>query len=152
MPSKCQQRLIVHMPGRPNYHHTFSASLEDMFGLTLPRHSLTNNMPYIIMRSAGPLISKLRKNVLARYSERTSSRQSYDSLSGSISRSDDPGGSRGSVYAGPRVRVRRGRIGKFPINSSKQIFLVYSLEITALVQMYGIPMVCTLASSRKIEW
>ena len=93
---------------------TFSASRDAIPGLTLPRHSLKNRMPYINIRSAGPLISKFRKKVLARYKEIISSRQSYDSLSGSMSNSDDPAGSGGSVYAGPRVRVRRGSKGKLP--------------------------------------
>lgn len=66
------------------------------------------------MRSAGPLISKFRKSTFARKSDKTSSMQSYDSLLGSISISDSEGGSAGRTYAGPRVRVRRGRRGKFP--------------------------------------
>lgn len=45
--------------------------------------------------------------------------QSYDSLFGSMSRSDSEGGSAGRTYAGPRVRVRRGRRGKFPSRSNE---------------------------------
>lgn len=67
------------------------------------------------MRSAGPLISKFRKKALARKRERISSTQSYDSLFGSTSVSSAPEGSGGRVYAGPRVRVRSGRRGKFPV-------------------------------------
>lgn len=93
---------------------TFSASLFPMDGLTFPRHSLRKSMPYISSRSAGPLISKFRKNVFARNRDKTSSRGSYDSLSGSTSRSDVSGGRAGKVYAGPRVRVRRGRRAKLP--------------------------------------
>jgi len=66
------------------------------------------------MRSAGPLISKLRKKALARNRDRISSTQSYDSLLGSMSVSEAEGGSGGRAYAGPRVRVRSGRRGKFP--------------------------------------
>lgn len=51
---------------------------------------------------------------MARKRDKTSSKQSYDSLSGSISISDSEAGRAGRVYAGPRVRVRRGRRGKFP--------------------------------------
>ena len=71
-------------------------------------------MPYINSRSAGPLISKFRKNVLARKSEIVSSRMSYDSESGSTSKGVTEAGSGGRAYAGPLVFVRRGRRGKFP--------------------------------------
>lgn len=43
--------------------------------------------------------------------------QSYDSLSGGTSRSEMLEGSGGRVYAGPRVRVRRGRTAKLPAMS-----------------------------------
>lgn len=45
-------------------------------GLILLRHSLTKRMPYMRRRSAGPWISKFRKKVLARNSDRASSRMS----------------------------------------------------------------------------
>ena len=52
--------------------------------------------------------------MLARNKDRISSRQSYDSESGSTSNALVPAGSCGSVNAGPRVLVRSGRSGKFP--------------------------------------
>lgn len=54
----------------------FSAVRASALDFTFVRQSETNRMPYISRRSAGPLISKLRKKVLARKSERTSSRMS----------------------------------------------------------------------------
>lgn len=56
--------------------------------------------------------------MLARKSERTSSKGSYESESGETSRSEVPGGSGGRMYDGPRVRVRRGRREMLPISSS----------------------------------
>lgn len=73
------------------------------------------------MRSAGPLISKFRNRTLARKSDRISSTQSYDSFSGVTSKSAVLGGSGGRVYAGPRVRVRRGRMGKLPNDSGQRL-------------------------------
>lgn len=55
--------------------------------------------------------------MLARKSERTSSKGSYESESGETSRSEVPGGSGGRMYDGPRVRVRRGRREMLPISS-----------------------------------
>lgn len=52
--------------------------------------------------------------MLARKSERTSSKGSYESESGETSRSKVPGGSGGRMYDGPRVRVRRGRREMLP--------------------------------------
>jgi hypothetical protein len=65
-------------------------------------------------RSAGPLISKLRKNVLARKRASISSSGSYDSCAVSMVNSVTSAGSAGSCMAGPRVRVRRGRSAKLP--------------------------------------
>lgn len=78
------------------------------------------------MRSAGPLISKFRKSTLARKRDRISSTQSYDSLSGGTSISETPAGSGGRVYAGPRVRVRRGRTGKLPEGRRRELMLATS--------------------------
>lgn len=69
-------------------------------------------------RSAGPLISKLRKNVFARKRARISSRGSYESCEASMVSSVTSAGRAGSVMAGPRVRVRSGRRAKLPGGSS----------------------------------
>ena len=108
------------------------------------------------MRSAGPLISKLRNKTLARKSDKISSTQSYDSLSGDTSRSSVLG-SGGNVYAGPRVRVRRGRMGKFP---SQEIFydqfgswnVVHSSGTLRRLDRSLLPITGTSRSSRKMEW
>lgn len=49
------------------------ASLARVARSILLRHWVTNRVPYMSRRSAGPWISKLRKRVFARKSERTSS-------------------------------------------------------------------------------
>lgn len=54
--------------------------------------------------------------MFARKSERTSSKGSYESESGEISRSEVPGGRGGRIYDGPRDRVRRGRSAMLPIS------------------------------------
>lgn len=59
--------------------------------------------------------------MLARKSERTSSKGSYESDSGETSRSEVPAGRGGRMYAGPRVRVRRGRREMLP----RGVFLSY---------------------------
>ena len=56
--------------------------------------------------------------MLARNNESTSSRGSYDSCEASTVRSVISGGSGASWRAGPRVRVRRGRRAKLPIQIS----------------------------------
>jgi hypothetical protein len=108
------------------------------------------------MRSAGPLISKLRKRTLARNSDKISSTQSYDSLSGETSRSSVLG-SGGNVYAGPRVRVRRGRIGKFPVyktcdGQSAVLHVAIWHRNCCAALGYLVPITGTSRSSRKMEW
>lgn len=53
--------------------------------------------------------------MLARKSESTSSKGSYESDSGETSRSEVPTGRGWRMYAGPRVRVRRGRREILPV-------------------------------------
>ena len=72
--------------------------------------------------------------------------------------SDSEGGRAGSVYAGPRVRVRSGRMGKFPgedqnweLMASKSIVLRSMCCFSSIEKGY-LPIREMSRSSRKIEW
>jgi hypothetical protein len=66
-----------------------------------------------------------------------------------MSMSDSEDGSAGSVYAGPRVRVRRGRMGKVPKERKVRSAL---LTPPILIKGSYLPIRETSWSSRKIEW
>jgi hypothetical protein len=72
--------------------------------------------------------------------------------------SDSEAGSAGSVYAGPRVRVRRGRMGKVPRKKERsgQHFFWLSVRDSSsyiiLIKGRYLPIRETSWSSRKIEW
>lgn len=91
--------------------------------------------------------------MFARKSERTSSKGSYESDSGETSRSEVPAGRGGRMYAGPRVRVRRGRREMLPV-----IYLFFGwlvgLEVGRWVGGFGgrVPITRTSVSWRKMEW